>query len=47
MTRKSKTVTWCLDKAEEAIKNYDADATLNYIKMAKMWNYLRENNKPS
>lgn len=29
--------TWCMKKALEAIKDYDAAAAKNYIELAMMW----------
>ena len=31
-------VEWCLNKALEALKDYDAAAATKYVEMAKMWN---------
>lgn len=28
---------WCLNKAKEAMKNYDQPSALNYLAMAELW----------
>lgn len=28
---------WCLNKAKEALKDYDQPSALDYIKMAELW----------